>query len=214
MVRFFREVVYCVILTFLALFSYPAYAEVLYDNTSTISLGGTASVTITQSLASKITSGSQSKIIDSFLVSMNLRTSGTGLAGQVCPDNGAGTAPGAPCSSFSATALPTGSFAYITFTGSYNLPANSTYWVVVRTSGPGTYRLQIGNLATNIGYISTNSGATWSSFFSFPLQVLGSNAFVAPTPSAVPTLSEWSQLLLGLLVMTMIGWHFHKQRSY
>ena len=36
----------------------------------------------------------------------------------------------------------------------------------------------------------------------------------APTPSAVPTLSEWSQMLLGLLVMTLLGWHFHKQRSY
>jgi len=35
-----------------------------------------------------------------------------------------------------------------------------------------------------------------------------------PTPSAVPTLSEWSQMLLGLMVMTVIGWHFHKQRSY
>lgn len=35
-----------------------------------------------------------------------------------------------------------------------------------------------------------------------------------PTPSAVPTLSEWSQMLLGLLVITMIGWRFHKQRSY
>lgn len=31
---------------------------------------------------------------------------------------------------------------------------------------------------------------------------------------AVPTLSECSQLLLGFLVMTMIGWHFHKQRRY
>jgi len=35
-----------------------------------------------------------------------------------------------------------------------------------------------------------------------------------PAPSAVPTLSEWSQLLLGLMVISMIGWHFHRERSY
>ena len=36
----------------------------------------------------------------------------------------------------------------------------------------------------------------------------------APTAQAIPTISEWSQMLLGLLVMTLLGWHFHKQRSY
>jgi hypothetical protein len=36
----------------------------------------------------------------------------------------------------------------------------------------------------------------------------------APAPQAVPTLSEWTQMLLGLLVITMIGWHFHRERSY
>jgi hypothetical protein len=35
-----------------------------------------------------------------------------------------------------------------------------------------------------------------------------------PAPSAVPTLSEWSQMLLGLLVMTLLGWHFQRERSY
>ena len=30
----------------------------------------------------------------------------------------------------------------------------------------------------------------------------------APAPSPVPSLSEWSQMLLGLLVMTLLGWHF------
>jgi len=36
----------------------------------------------------------------------------------------------------------------------------------------------------------------------------------SPAPSAVPTLSEWAQLMLGLMVMTMVGWHFHRERSY
>lgn len=30
----------------------------------------------------------------------------------------------------------------------------------------------------------------------------------------IPSLSEWTQLLLALMVMTVIGWHFHRERSY
>ena len=36
----------------------------------------------------------------------------------------------------------------------------------------------------------------------------------APAPAAVPTLSEWSQMLLALMTIMLVGWHFHKQRSY
>lgn len=36
----------------------------------------------------------------------------------------------------------------------------------------------------------------------------------APAPSAVPTLSEWAQFMLGLMVMILVGWHFHRERSY
>ena len=36
----------------------------------------------------------------------------------------------------------------------------------------------------------------------------------APAAQAVPTLSEWAQLMLGLMVISMIGWHFHRERSY
>ena len=35
-----------------------------------------------------------------------------------------------------------------------------------------------------------------------------------PTAQAIPSLSEWAQLMLGLMVLTMIGWHFHRERSY
>lgn len=34
-----------------------------------------------------------------------------------------------------------------------------------------------------------------------------------PTPVSIPSLSEWAQMLLGLLVMTMIGWQWRKQQS-
>lgn len=36
----------------------------------------------------------------------------------------------------------------------------------------------------------------------------------APTAKAIPSLSEWTQLLLALMVMTVIGWHFYRERSY
>jgi hypothetical protein len=64
---------------------------------------------------------------------------------------------------------------------------------------------------TNLGTftLSFGSGANTDS-----VTVYVGVAPPAPSPSAVPTLSEWSQMLLGLLVMTLLGWHFHKQRSY
>ena len=39
---------------------------------------------------------------------------------------------------------------------------------------------------------------------------------VAPPspPAAVPTLSEWAQLMLGLMAITLVGWHFHRERRF
>jgi len=36
----------------------------------------------------------------------------------------------------------------------------------------------------------------------------------ADPATAIPLFSEWAQLLLGLMVMMLIGWHFHRERSY
>ncbi|NBY21468.1 MAG: IPTL-CTERM sorting domain-containing protein [Gammaproteobacteria bacterium] len=33
----------------------------------------------------------------------------------------------------------------------------------------------------------------------------------APTAQAVPSLSEWAQLMLGLMVISMLGWQWRKQ---
>ena len=32
--------------------------------------------------------------------------------------------------------------------------------------------------------------------------------------NTIPSLSEWTQLLLALMVLSAIGWHFHRERSY
>jgi hypothetical protein len=37
---------------------------------------------------------------------------------------------------------------------------------------------------------------------------------IGSAPSSVPTLSEWAQLVLALMTITLVGWHFHRERSY
>jgi hypothetical protein len=36
----------------------------------------------------------------------------------------------------------------------------------------------------------------------------------ASPASSIPSLSEWAQLMLVLMVLSVIGWHFHRERSY
>jgi hypothetical protein len=36
----------------------------------------------------------------------------------------------------------------------------------------------------------------------------------APTAKAIPSLSEWTQLLLALITIMLVVWHFHRERSY
>ena len=37
---------------------------------------------------------------------------------------------------------------------------------------------------------------------------------VTPSPAPIPTLSEWTQFLLGLMVMATLGWYWNRERSY
>ena len=67
----------------------------------------------------------------------------------------------------------------------------------------GPCNLQNGNCAGFSGQPSSGAAAN----------VTLTPAAPAPTPASVPTLSEWSQMLLGLMVLSMIGWHFHRERS-
>ena len=56
--------------------------------------------------------------------------------------------------------------------------------------------------------LGINSGNTVYTCGSDTITVVGP----APAPSAVPTLSEWAQLLLALMVIG-IAWHFHNNRQ-
>lgn len=53
----------------------------------------------------------------------------------------------------------------------------------------------------------TGNGSSWTSTLATNNAITMKVILI----SSVPTLSEWSQLLLGLMVM-MIGWHFHRER--
>jgi hypothetical protein len=35
----------------------------------------------------------------------------------------------------------------------------------------------------------------------------------APPPASIPSLSEWTQLLLALMVITVVGWHFRREQN-
>ena len=42
---------------------------------------------------------------------------------------------------------------------------------------------------------------------------IGPTIAAASTAQAVPSLSEWAQLMLGLMVISMLGWHWRKQQN-
>ena len=69
-------------------------------------------------------------------------------------------------------------------TGLTPLPVGGPYVFTFTAAGTG-----------NLYFADSGNGLT-----------LAATVSLAPTPSAVPTLSEWAQL--------MLGWHFHRERSY
>ncbi|NBS16859.1 MAG: hypothetical protein EBS79_08135, partial [Gammaproteobacteria bacterium] len=90
-------------------------------------------------------------------------------------------------------------------------------------SGAVTYNLVSGpctlNGATLTGMgagncVVTATKAADSSYASATSSQVTVAISLAPAAVAVPSLSEWTQLLLALMLMTVVGWHFHRERSY
>jgi hypothetical protein len=46
------------------------------------------------------------------------------------------------------------------------------------------------------------------------IQINSPPAAQAPAPQPIPTLSEWTLILLGLMVMATLGWYWNTGRSY
>jgi hypothetical protein len=105
----------------------------------------------------------------------------------------------------------------VTFVGTVNgaiqnvSPAVSFGLVSPMTNGGGT--IQAINLIVDTCQATSNGQCT---AVGVPhLSNLALSASVTGVPlSPIPSLSEWAQLMLALMVMTVIGWHFHRERSY
>ena len=107
----------------------------------------------------------------------------------------------------------------VSFTSSATLSPNTSYILVF---GPSSISGVVSGIATagvavsagssgltllyGNGY-STDSGSSWTTSGDLLVSIAGNPL------SAVPTLSEWTQILLGLMVITLIGWHFHNTRE-
>jgi hypothetical protein len=80
--------------------------------------------------------------------------------------------------------------------------------IVSNTAGP------LSNQARNsMIFTLSASGTTVATLVNSDLGSLALT-FNVNAPTSIPSLSESTQLLLGLMVMMLIGWHFHRERSY
>jgi hypothetical protein len=201
--------------------------------TGAISSGSYYFINTAQLLGFQFTTGSGQTNLQSIDMAMGLAltesytfrlylSSGNGL-----PANNATPLATYTASSISTTAYNNslGTLTTITFGGalsSYLLAANTSYVLTVEgqvgssqgfkySQTPAT-QLNSSGWTSSVGALySINSGATWvstSDAFIFNLSATTNS----PTPSAVPTLSEWAQLMLALMVIG-IAWHFHNHRQ-
>jgi hypothetical protein len=109
-----------------------------------------------------------------------------------------------------------------TFTPSspvYGAPGDT--FVMTNTGGTacGPYTSQVSGALTLSGSTlgasgSTDITVTLNSSSSIEIGGVPFFGVIVSSPSAVPSLSEWAQLMLALMVMTVIGWRFHRERSY
>jgi len=132
------------------------------------------------------------------------------------------TAPSAQPTDYNGTS---GTLNTITIGGplsSYTLLANTSYVLIFsQPTGVSGLSLTNSNTAAAVGSNgwteafavarTIDGGANWLTDPNYTsIFQLSAVSYVAP--SAVPTLSEWSEMLLGLMVLTMIGWHWRKQK--
>jgi hypothetical protein len=88
----------------------------------------------------------------------------------------------------------------------FQITANQPFWVVFGATSGG---FNIQQTSSGTGYRSNSGGAYFAATNEFVIEISGN---LAPAPSAVPTLSEWGQLMLALMVIG-IAWHFHNNRQ-
>ena len=112
----------------------------------------------------------------------------------------------------------------ITFGGalaSYQLAPNTSYVLILSMSTSGlNVAITTSPITSTEGWSSNtqrlftgNSGASWTPSSNPFIFNLNTTSAPAPTAQAVPSLSEWAQLMLGLMVISMLGWQWRKQQN-
>jgi hypothetical protein len=97
-------------------------------------------------------------------------------------------------------------------------PNTALTWTGCESNGSPAIGNQLGSGIRRTG-LSIQTNSSWITFIDFgagwqPLYAVSPLLTAPSAPAAVPTLSEWAQLMLALMVMMLIGWHFHRERSY
>ena len=130
---------------------------------------------------------------------------------------------GADTDSVTVYVLPTPTVTSITPTSGST--AGGTVITITGTNLTGATGITVGGTACTAFNVASATSATCTT----PAGTAGTASVVVSTsggsnaantlftytaaPASIPSLSEWSQMLLGLLVMTMIGWQWRKQQS-
>ena len=94
-------------------------------------------------------------------------------------------------------------------------PAVNLGLVSPMTNGGGTIQatdLQVDTCLTTSNGQCTVVGLPHLSNLALSASVTG--VPLSPPPQAIPTLSEWTLILLGLIVMATLGWCWNRERSY
>jgi hypothetical protein len=96
-------------------------------------------------------------------------------------------------------------------------PYTALTWTGCESNGSPAIGNQLGSGIRRTG-LSIQTNSSWITFIDFgaglqPLYAVSPLLTAPSAPAAVPTLSEWAQLMLALMVLTMIGWHFHNNRQ-
>ena len=102
-------------------------------------------------------------------------------------------------------AFPAGSFTTsgATLTTPIFTYADSQRAIFYTDSGVKSFQDSAGNGGVPMAF------ANWTN----PAPFTRTCSAAAPTAKAIPSLSEWAQLMLGLMVISMLGWHWRKQQN-
>jgi hypothetical protein len=124
---------------------------------------------------------------------------------------------------YTSTVQSIGSGTPITASSTFNVPSLSLapgqYILFVSTDGVSSpvdgcsFGLVSPGAYSGGSFNFTYTGFTSAGWGSFSGDNLAFSVITSPASAPVPSLSEWAQLMLALMVMTVIGWHFHRERS-